>query len=32
LVPPHVAGVMDAKIRELGRDDDGKVKLVSLRD
>ncbi len=32
LVPSQVAAVMHAKIRELGRDDDGKVKLVSLRD
>lgn len=32
LVPPHVAEALEAKIRELGGDDDGKVKLVSLRD
>ena len=32
LVPAHVAEALGAKIRELGGDDDGKVKLVSLRD
>ena len=32
LVPPHVAEALVAKVSELGGDDDGKVKLVSLRD
>ncbi len=32
LVPPHVVKALKAKIRELGRDDNDKVKLVSLRD
>ena len=32
LVPPHVLDALQSKIRELGGDDGGKVKLVSLRD
>jgi pantetheine-phosphate adenylyltransferase len=32
LVSPHVVEALRAKIRELGGDDDNKVKLVSLRD
>jgi pantetheine-phosphate adenylyltransferase len=32
LVPPHVVDALRTKIRELGGDDDNKVKLVSLRD
>jgi pantetheine-phosphate adenylyltransferase len=32
LVPPYVAEALRSKIRELGGDDGGKVKLVSLRD
>jgi pantetheine-phosphate adenylyltransferase len=32
LVPPHVVKALRTKVRELGGDDDGKVKLVSLRD
>jgi pantetheine-phosphate adenylyltransferase len=32
LVPPHVVEALHTKVRELGGDDDGKVKLVSLRD
>jgi len=32
LVPSHVAEALRSKIRALGKDDDGKVKLVSLRD
>jgi pantetheine-phosphate adenylyltransferase len=32
LVPPHVAEALFVKVSELGGDDDGKVKLVSLRD
>jgi pantetheine-phosphate adenylyltransferase len=32
LVPPHVTEALRAKVRELGRDGDSKVELVSLRD
>lgn len=32
LVPPHVIGALYNKMRELGREGDSKVKLVSLRD
>jgi len=32
LVPPHVLEALRSKIHELGGDDGGKVKLVSLRD